>query len=282
MIITKPYFKELESAYQLHYYLCIRTKMNKPTFESAISKEIGPHLESISEQYGYHLLRWSTYPNQVRVLVSLRSEHWIADVAGRIKGNLSRLIRKNHQELSAGQIWSRGYFAKSVGTVDETTVSRYIAQQAEHHGYLLGSASLVCSYDSMNQLPKLWRHNHATFNLSHHLVLETQHHKEVFDDVTENALIDYWLRVAAKKGFEIGQVKVLPNHAHLFVCLYPTMSVLECVQALMNNSLSMMTARYAGVLKQTEAWNLWESSFYAGSTGSVTTAEVKSYLTDDG
>jgi putative transposase len=276
VIITKPQFQDLASAYQLHYYLCMRTKLNKSLFNSRMLPAFGPHLESICEQY--HLLRWKPYENQIRVLVSLRPEHWLADVTARLKGNLSRLLRKQHRELIAGQIWSRGYFTKSVGTVDQGTISRYIAEQAAHHGYRGGSASLVSAYDAPTPLPQLWRHNHATFNLSHHLVLETQHHKEVFDDVTGRVLIDYWLRVAAKKKFEIGQIRVLPNHAHLLVCLYPTMSALECVRALMNNAWAMMTRRFTGVLKQTKAWNLWEAAFYAGSTGNATTAEVKSYL----
>ena len=282
MNIAKPQFQDLASAYQLHYYLCFRTKLNKPIFNSNMFAAFGPHLDTISEQYGYHLLRWKPYENQLRLLVSLKPEHSLAVVTGRLKGNLSRLLRKQHPQLTAGQIWSRGYFAKSIGTVDQETISRYIADQAEHHGYRGGSASLVCAYDSPTQLPKLWRHNHATFNLSHHMVFETQTHKEVFDDLTGKVLIDYWLRVAAKKGFVIGQIRVLPNHTHLMVCLFPTMSVLDCVRALMNNSWSMMTRRFSGVLKQTNAWNVWEGSFYAGSTGSVTTAEVKGYLESEG
>ena len=274
----KPLFEDLASAYQLHYYICVRTKLNKPIFTAPIRAGFQPHLESICQQYGYHPLRWKVYEDQFRVLLSLRPEHWLADVVGRLKGNLSRLLRKDHKGLSAGRVWSRGYLAKSIGKVDQTTVSTYIANQAAHHGYVGGAASLVCSYDGMAALPELWRHNHATFNLSHHLVLETQYHKDVFDHVTGQSLIDYWLRVAKRKGFEIGQIRILPNHAHLFVCLFPTMSALECVRTLMNNSWAMMSKRYWSVLKQTDVWNLWEGSFYAGSTGNVTTAQVKSYL----
>jgi putative transposase len=121
-------------------------------------------------------------------------------------------------------------------------------------------------------------HNHAAFNLTHHLVLETERHTQVFDDVSGAALVDYLLRVALKKEFEIRQIRVLPNHCHLLVRLLPATSVLECVLAVMNNSWAMMQRRYWGVLKNTGAWNLWEPSFYAGTTGDVTTAEVKSYL----
>lgn len=275
---TKAPFKDLSSAYQLHCYLCLRTKRNKPIFSIPIRADFERHLESICEQYHYHRLRWRVYENQFRVLLSLRPEHWVADVVGRLKANLSRLLRKDHKALIAGNIWSRGYFAKSVGKIDQATISSYIAQQAAHHGYKGGAASMVSEYDGMAALPSLWHHNHATFNLSRHFVFETQHHKQVFDDVTGHALIEYWLRVAKKKGFEIGQIRVLPNHAHLFVCLFPTMSPLECAETLMNNSWAMMNSRYWGVLEQTETWSVWESSLYVGMTGNVTTAELKSYI----
>lgn len=100
--------------------------------------------------------------------------------------------------------------------------------------------------------------------------------------MTGKALIEYWLRVSEKKEFQIAQIRVLPNHCHLRVRLLPTMSVLECVLALMNNSWAMMNRRFWGVLKQSDAWYVWEPSFYAATTGDVTTAEVKAYLTSVG
>ena len=47
---------------------------------------------------------------------------------------------------------------------------------------------------------------------------------------------------------------------------------------LMNNSWAMMNRRFWGVLDQTGAWGVWDPSFYAGTIGDVTTAEVKAYL----
>jgi putative transposase len=100
--------------------------------------------------------------------------------------------------------------------------------------------------------------------------------------VTGKALIEYWLRVAEKKGFQIAQIRVLPDHSHLRVRLRPSTSVLDCVRVLMNNSWAMMNRRFWGVLKQTDAWDVWEPSFYAATTGNVTTAEVKAYLRSAG
>jgi len=107
-----------------------------------------------------------------------------------------------------------------------------------------GAASLVSSYVENRAARALYTHNHAAFNLSYRLVLETQRHAALFDDEAGKALIEYWLRVARLKRFEIQQIKLLPNHCHLRIRLTPTLSILDCVLALMNNSWAMMNKRF--------------------------------------
>jgi putative transposase len=271
-------FESPHAAYQLHYYLCLRTKRNKPLFTPPIRSSLEKHLNEICDHCRFHVLEKNSHENYLRLVISLRPEHSVAEAVKKLRGNLSRLLCAEYSELEAGRIWSRGYFAKSIGKVEDAVIAGYIASQAEHHGYTGRSGSLVCDYNEPGSPPLLWSHNHVTFNLTHHLVLDTQRHAHVFDEVTGKALIEYWLRVAAKKEFGIAQISVLPNHCHLRVRLAPTMNVLECVRSLMNNSWTMMNRRFWGVLKQTDAWNLWEPPFYASTIGDVTTAEVKAYL----
>lgn len=274
---TTP-FNSPHAAYQLHYYICLRTKLNKPVFTPSIRASLDNHLNAICDYCRYHVLERNSEENHLRLALSVRPEHSIAEAVKRIRGNLSRLLCAEYAELEPGRLWSQGYFVKSIGKVEESVIARYIATQAEHHGFTGSSASLVCEYDEPGTPPTLCFRNHVAFNLTHHLVLDTQRHAHVFDDVTGKSLIEYWLRVAEKKAFQIAQIRVLPNHSHLRVRLRSTMSALECVLALMNNSWAMMNRRFWGVLKQTDAWDVWEPSFYAATTGDVTTAEVKAYL----
>jgi putative transposase len=275
-------FKDLRAAYQLHYYLCLRTKRNKALFSPPIRSSLEEHLPAICEHCQFHVLEWQPYENHIRILLSLRPEHSVAEAVKKIRGNLSRELCAEHSVLEAGRVWSRGYFAKSTGKVEDTVVAKYIAGQAEHHGYKGGSASLVCGYDEPGITPALWFHNHVAFNLTHQLVFETERRTALFDDVTGSALIEYWQRVAKKKEFQIAQIRVLPDHCHLRVRFLPAMSVLECVLLLMNNSWAMMNSRFWGVLEQTGAWGVWEPSFYAATIGDITTAEVKAYLRSAG
>jgi REP-associated tyrosine transposase len=271
-------FESPRAAYQLHYYVCLRTKRNESVFNQSIRASLEKYLNDICNHCGFRLLERRSYENQLRLVLSLRPEHSVAESVKKIRGNLSRSLCATYSELEGRRVWSRGYFAKSIGKVEEAVIAKYITNQAQHHGYEGNSASLVCEYDEPKAPASLSYRNHVAFNLTHHLVLDTQSHIQVFDDVTGNSLILYWLRVAQKKRFQIAQIRVLPNHCHLRVRLVPAMSVIECVRALMNNSWAMMNRRFWGVLKQTDAWHVWEPSFYAGTIGDVTTAEVKAYL----
>ena len=57
----------------------------------------------------------------------------VAEIAQRLKGGTSRVIRKEFPELEeflwGDSFWADGYFAETVGNVDEEVVKRYIRDQ---------------------------------------------------------------------------------------------------------------------------------------------------------
>ena len=152
---TAPFQAPL-AAYQLHYYVGLRTKRNKPVFTASIRSSLEEHLKAICERCQFHLLERNSYENYLSMLLSLRPEHSVAEAVKKIRGNLSRSLCAEYSELEAGQIWSRGYFAKSAGKVEDAVIAKYIASQLEHHGYTGHSASLVCAYDESGTPPALW------------------------------------------------------------------------------------------------------------------------------
>lgn len=169
-------FESPGAAYQLHFYICLRTQRNKPVFTPSILDSLEEHLNAICEYCRFRVLERNSYDNHLRLILSLRPEHSIAEAVKKIRGNLSRSLCAEFGELEAGKLWSRGYFAKSIGKVEDAVVAQYIASQAVHHGYTGPSASLVCGYDEPGNPPVLWSRNHVAFNLTHHLVLDTQRH----------------------------------------------------------------------------------------------------------
>jgi len=112
-------FKSLSAAYQLHYYICLRTRRTKPLFTASIRASLEEHLNAICEYCQFHLLERSSQENHLRLVLSLRAEHSIAEAIKKVRGNLSRLLCAEYAELKAGEVWSRGYFAKSTGKVED-------------------------------------------------------------------------------------------------------------------------------------------------------------------
>jgi len=99
-------FSSIRGAYQLHYYFCFRTRRNKPLLEPDVRVSIEKHLKEIFEYCDFHLLQRDLEANHLRLVVSLRPEHSVAEAIKKIKGNLSRLLCAEYEKLEAGRLWS--------------------------------------------------------------------------------------------------------------------------------------------------------------------------------
>jgi REP element-mobilizing transposase RayT len=269
-------FNDLNSAYQLHYYFCSHTRWNKSVLTEEVRKQFDAHLKSICEHENYHLLRYSVYPTNFRLLFSLRPEHQIDRVANKIKANLSKKLHEDFPTLGPPPLWGRGYLVRSIGRKRQEAVAGYIAKQKEHHGYQ--NSRLITSYETKAKLPDFWSRNHVKYNLTYHIVIVTQNRKPIFDVDSGKVVVAKWLEDARKNNVIISRLKLMPDHAHLMVHLIPTLSVLKCVEMLLNSSFEVMNNQFGGVLKLHDALNVWEHSFYAGTLGTVTTAQVDRFL----
>ncbi len=69
----------------------------------------------------------------MHVMIQVKPSDSIADVVQILKGGTSRVIRKEFPELEeflwGDSFWADGYFAESVGKVDEEVVRKYIQKQ---------------------------------------------------------------------------------------------------------------------------------------------------------
>ena len=86
------------------------------------------------------------------------------------------------------------------------------------------------------------------------------------------------MTVGRKHGFVVDRVGLLPDHIHLVIEAIPGLSVEDAVLGLLNNTHQWLLKHYSGVLKQTGAWDVWQPSYYAGTVGEYSTAQVKRFL----
>jgi len=69
----------LNWAWQLHYYLCFRTRSRRQLF-NAHEETLLKVLNEICQQHHYHVLQAKAYPDHLRCLLSLRPAQAIAKV----------------------------------------------------------------------------------------------------------------------------------------------------------------------------------------------------------
>jgi len=67
------------------------------------------------------------------MMIQIKPKDSVADVVQILKGGTSRVVRKEFPELEeflwGDSFWADGYFAESVGKVDEMVIRRYIRNQ---------------------------------------------------------------------------------------------------------------------------------------------------------
>jgi putative transposase len=268
-------FADLSWAYQLHYYLCFRTHRRKKLFlRTDRTNALYRELSNICERHGYHLISEKAYADHMRCLLSLRPSDSISKTLQTVKTNLSREL--GSQFGIEVPVWADGFLARSAGRVRIDGVKSYLDSQTEHHGYSGRVCPPVFRFAVRNPSPLTAAH--SVFDLNHHIVLATRYRRGVFGSRIGQEMIEYWQKVATKKGFAIDRATVLPDHIHMLLRIVPKVSIEECVLTMMNNGQYWFGRHYPEFLVQAGVSQLWQPSAYAGTTGTVTTALVKSFL----
>lgn len=71
--------------------------------------------------------------DHVHMAIQINPSNSVAEVVQILKGGTSRVIRKEFPELEeflwGDSFWADGYFAESIGQIDEEIVKKYIREQ---------------------------------------------------------------------------------------------------------------------------------------------------------
>jgi putative transposase len=275
-------FEHLDSAYQLHHYLCFKTHYLREVLAGDNERDlIATAAQAVCSREGYHLLETHVEPAHVRMLLSLTPEQTVSQAVQRVKGNLSRQFSSAFPSCLPSYrmptLWARGYFARSSGKIGADTVRAYVDNQISHHGYR-GPWTEALRFKNPEFKSPAFNLAHCLTILQYHLVFVADFRTPIFDEVIAPRLFEYLIAVGKKRGFMIDRMSVLPEHIHVLVEALPSLSVAELALSVVNNTRYWMEKNYWGVLKQTGAWDVWKPSFYAGTTGEYTTAQVRSFL----
>ena len=88
-------------------------------------------IEEVATEHAMTIHTMEVMPDHVHVFVEADPTLCVAEIVNRIKGRSSRILRQEFPSLRTRlpTLWSRSYYAGSVGAVSEGVVRRYIEAQ---------------------------------------------------------------------------------------------------------------------------------------------------------
>jgi len=85
----------------------------------------------VAAEYGFTVHAMEVMPDHVHLFIAADPTRSVAEIVNRFKGRTSRLLRDEFKSLRSRlpTLWSRSYFAATVGAVSGATIRRYIEAQ---------------------------------------------------------------------------------------------------------------------------------------------------------
>ena len=117
--------------FSLKHHLVWCPKYRRPVLVPPYDDRLKQIIADILAEFGWTGHAVEVMPDHVHLFLESDPTVSVAEIVNRIKGRSSRLMRQEFPPLRSRlpTLWSRSYFAATVGTVSEATIRSYIAAQ---------------------------------------------------------------------------------------------------------------------------------------------------------
>ena len=127
------YWSGAHTKYKLQVHLVWIPKYRKRVLRGKIAVRLKGLLYEACRLNRWWIGEISILDDHVHVMIQIKASDSVGEVVNILKGGTSRVLRKEFPELEeflwGDSFWADGYFAESVGKVDEEVVRKYIQRQ---------------------------------------------------------------------------------------------------------------------------------------------------------
>jgi putative transposase len=130
-MVADRYAKNAGAVFSLKFHVVWCPKYRRPVLAAPVDTRLKELLGEVAAERGMTLHAVEVMPDHVHLFVEADPTLCVAEIVNRLKGRTSRVLRQEFPSLRSRlpTLWSRSYFAASVGVVSEATIRRYIAAQ---------------------------------------------------------------------------------------------------------------------------------------------------------
>ena len=125
------YAKNAGAVFSLKFHLVWCPKYRRPVLSGRVDERLKELLTDVATEHGMTIHAMEVMPDHVHLFIEADPTLCVAEIVNRLKGRTSRVLRQEFPSLRTRlpTLWSRSYFAATVGAVSEATVRRYIEAQ---------------------------------------------------------------------------------------------------------------------------------------------------------
>jgi putative transposase len=125
------YAQNAGAVFSLKYHVVWCPKYRRPVLEGAVADRLKALLAEKAAELGLTIHALEVMPDHVDLFVGGDPTRCVAEIVNRLKGHTSHVLRGEFPSLRSRlpTLWSRSYYAGSVGHVSAATVERYIAER---------------------------------------------------------------------------------------------------------------------------------------------------------
>lgn len=129
--MDQRYAKNAGAVFNLKLHIVWCPKYRRKVLVDAIEKRFKKLLYEKSAELGLTIHALEVMPDHVHLFIEHDPTRCVAEIVNRLKGYTSRILRQEFASLRSRlpTLWSRSYFASSVGAVSEAAIRKYIDEQ---------------------------------------------------------------------------------------------------------------------------------------------------------
>lgn len=123
---------------------------------------------------------------------------------------------------------------------------------------------------------KIRSNRNVVFSCTYHVVFCPRYRLNILRDGVDERFKEIAGQVSIESGFEIIEMEVMPDHAHLLLSVDPQMGVHKVVKQIKGRTSRVLRKEFPRLKNLSRT--LWASSYFVATTGGATLETVKRYI----
>ena len=125
------YSKNAGAVFSLKHHIVWCPKYRRPVLTAPVDGRLKELLAEVAAEHEMTIHAIEVMPDHVHLFIESDPTLCVAEIVNRLKGRTSRILRQEFPALRSRlpTLWSRSYFAATVGAVSEATIRHYIEAQ---------------------------------------------------------------------------------------------------------------------------------------------------------